>query len=206
MKRTAFLLGLGLLIALPSCTLAQEYSARNSQVEFGVYADYFRLHNGGGSNTNFVGTGGRVGFSFHHIGLEGEMNYDFARNITTTYTNNSGTSTTTTFTRTDVRPLTGLFGPIFHFGSNSMNAFVTGKVGFVNFTNSNNPNTVTGSQVADAVSGVGGAGTHFAVYPGGGLEGFWGPIGLRAEVGDEIYLNNGTYNNLRVTVGPQFRF
>jgi hypothetical protein len=25
-------------------------------------------------------------------------------------------------------------------------------------------------------------------------------------VGDEIFLNNGTFNNLRVTFGPQLRF
>jgi hypothetical protein len=34
----------------------------------------------------------------------------------------------------------------------------------------------------------------------------WGAIGLRADVGDEIYFNNGTHNNLRVTFGPTFRF
>jgi hypothetical protein len=49
-------------------------------------------------------------------------------------------------------------------------------------------------------------GEHFAFYPGGGFEGFWGAFGLRLEAGDEVYLNNGTYNNLRVTFGPQLRF
>ena len=34
------------------------------------------------------------------------------------------------------------------------------------------------------------------------IEGFAGPLELRMEAGDEIYLNNGTYNNLRVTAGP----
>jgi hypothetical protein len=56
------------------------------------------------------------------------------------------------------------------------------------------------------VSGVGNPGTHLAFYPGGGFEGFFGPIGIRAEIGDEIYLNNGTYNNMRVAVGPTIRF
>jgi hypothetical protein len=204
MKRTALLIGIGLFMALPSWLLAQE-SYHENQVEVGVYADYFRLNPNSGPTTNFVGTGGRVGFAYHHIGLEGEMNYDFARNITTTYSNASGGGVNTTFVKTGVRPLTGLFGPVFHFGPGRVHAFVTGKVGFVNFTNSN-PTTVTGAQFSSAVTGVGGAGTHFAVYPGGGLEGFWGPVGLRAEAGDEVYLNNGTYNNLRVTVGPQFRF
>ena len=39
-----------------------------------------------------------------------------------------------------------------------------------------------------------------------GVEGFIGRVGLRLEVGDEIYLNNGTFNNLRVTFGPHIRF
>jgi len=29
---------------------------------------------------------------------------------------------------------------------------------------------------------------------------------LRLEVGDEIYFDDGTQNNLRVTFGPQIRF
>jgi hypothetical protein len=39
-----------------------------------------------------------------------------------------------------------------------------------------------------------------------GLEAFGGPIGIRLEVGDEVYFLNGARNNLRVTFGPQFRF
>lgn len=46
----------------------------------------------------------------------------------------------------------------------------------------------------------------FRCVSGGGIEGFFGPIGLRVDVGDELYLNNGTYNNLRVTFGPTLRF
>jgi hypothetical protein len=204
MKRTALLVGMGLLMALPSWLIAQE-NGRDNQVELGVYADYFRFAPGGGTATNFVGAGGRVGFAYRHVGLEAEMNYDFARNFTTSYTTGSGTTTTTTFVKTGVRPLTGLFGPVFHFGPGALHAFVTGKVGFVSFSTTN-PNNVTGTQFTNAVAGVGGSGTHFAMYPGGGIEGFWGPVGLRAEAGDEVYLNNGVYNNLRVTLGPQLRF
>jgi hypothetical protein len=39
-----------------------------------------------------------------------------------------------------------------------------------------------------------------------GIEAFAGPIGLRAEIGDDIFFNGGAHNNLRVTFGPQFRF
>jgi hypothetical protein len=154
-----------------------------------------------------VGTGGRLAFSIQpHVGIEGEMNYDFARNYTSTETVTNGTSTTTTFVTASVRPMTGLFGPKFQFGtSGPFRVFATGKLGFVDFTVSN-PNNVTGAQFSNAVAGVGGSGTHLAFYPGAGFEGFFGPVGLRLEAGDEVYLNNGANNNLRVTVGPTIRF
>lgn len=55
-------------------------------------------------------------------------------------------------------------------------------------------------------SQFGNGSTHFAAYPGGGIETFIGPLGLRVEAGDEIYLNNGANNNLRVTFSPTLRF
>lgn len=177
-----------------------------NHVEFGAYADYFRFAPIS-STSNFVGVGGRAAFSVQpNLAIEGEMNYDFARNYTTTYSVPNGTTTTTTFVTSSVRPITGLFGPKLQFGtSGPFRVFVTGKLGFLDFSNST-PTSVTGQQFSSAVSGIGGSGTHLAFYPGGGFEGFFGPIGLRTEVGDEIYLNNGTFNNLRVTVGPTLRF
>jgi hypothetical protein len=204
MKRIAFLLGLGLVAALPSCLAAQEYGGA-THGEVGVYADYFRFSPGGSNATNFVGAGGRAAYRFHWMAIEAEMNYDFARNFTTTQTNSSGTTTTTTFVKTSVRPLTGLFGPVFYAGTGRMRAFATGKVGFIDFS-TNNSGVVSQSTFTSAVNGVGGSGTHIALYPGAGLEGYFGPLGLRLEAGDEVYLNNGTYNNLRVTLGPELRF
>ncbi|MGB6728049.1 MAG: hypothetical protein WBE74_19315 [Terracidiphilus sp.] len=177
-----------------------------NHAEFGVYADYFRLAPAN-STANYVGTGGRVAFSVQpNLAIEGEMNYDFARNYTTTSTINNGTTTTTTFVTSSVRPMTGLFGPKLQFGtSGPIRVFATGKLGFVDVSISN-PNNVTGTQFSNSVNGIGGSGTHLAFYPGGGFEGFFGTVGLRLEAGDEIYLNNGPYNNLRVTVGPTIRF
>ena len=43
-------------------------------------------------------------------------------------------------------------------------------------------------------------------YPGGGIEFFLGPIGIRAEAGDEMYFDRGVNNNLRIAVGPTIRF
>ena len=155
------------------------------------------------SATNFVGVDALGGFNVHpDLTLEAEMSYDFARNFTTT-TSNGVTSTTV---KSSVRPITGLFGPKLQFGRGGpFRAFVTGKVGFIDFS-FNNSGVVSGNTFANSVAGVGGPGTHLALYPGGGIEAFAGSFGLRLEAGDEIYLNNGTYNNLRVAFGPTFRF
>jgi len=45
-----------------------------------------------------------------------------------------------------------------------------------------------------------------AIYPGAGVEASLGPVGLRLELGDEIYFNSGGHNNLRITFGPIIRF
>jgi hypothetical protein len=179
----------------------------NNHGSIGVYGDLFRVKPAGGNSVNFVGLGARVGFNVHpNIALEGEMSYDFAKNYTALNTgDNSGTlSSTTVSSRT--RPLTALFGPKFQFGtSGPFRAFVTGKVGFTEFSHSSTT-TVSGDTFSNAFDQFGGGTTHFAAYPGGGIEGFFGPIGLRVEAGDQIYFNNGTYNNLRVTFGPEIRF
>jgi hypothetical protein len=206
MKSVFTFIGICLAAVSPSWLTAQTAPESSpstfNHAEVGVFADYLRFAPAN-SSTNYVGTGARASFNVSpSTAIEGEMSYDFARNFTTTYSN----GVSSTFVTTSVRPLTGLFGPRFQFGtSGPVRLFVTGKAGFINFSTSSS-GTVSGSTFSSAVSGVGNPGTHFAVYPGGGLEGFIGPIGIRAEVGDEIYLNNGTYNNLRVTVGPSIRF
>lgn len=200
MKRAFWFATILALLAAPSLSMAQEGGGDYNHGSVGIFADYFRFApNSSSSTVNFVGFGARAGFNANRfLQLEGEMNYDFERNFTTV-TNNSGT---TTFTRTRLRPLTGLFGPKFQTPG-PFKFFVTGKVGFINFTQGG---AVTPGTVGNAISAVGGPGTHFAVYPGAGLEGFWGPFGLRAEFGDEMYFANGTHSNLRVTFGPQLRF
>jgi len=199
MKRIIQLAILSMLIAVPSWLCAQEGGGDYNHGTVGIFADYLKL-DATNPNINFVGFGARTGF---HTGrfaeIEAEMHYDFERNFTTTF--NNGVSTQ--FVTTKLRPLTGLFGPKFETGGR-FKVFATGKVGFIRFSETSSP--VTLGTFGNSVAGVGGPGTHLALYPGAGVEGYWGPFGLRAEIGDEIYLNNGTYNNLRVTFGPQFRF
>jgi hypothetical protein len=199
MKRSIRLAIVSILIAVPSLLMAQEGGKDYDHATVGIFADYLDF-SPTTPNINFVGFGARTGFhAGHHVEIEGEMHYDFERNVTTTFNN----GVTTQFVTTKLRPLTGLFGPKFETGGR-FKVFATGKVGFIRFSESSS--AVTFGNFGNAVSGVGGGGTHLALYPGVGVEGFWGPFGLRADVGDEIYLNNGTFNNIRVTFGPQFRF
>lgn len=202
MKQLALLAGLALVLSAPTWVSAQTFD----HVEVGVYGSYLHF-NPNNSPTNFVGLGGRLDVNTSHwVALEAQMDYDFARNYTSTTTTNSGGTITTNFANTRLRPLTGLFGPKFEVGAgHAVTAFVTGQVGFIDFSTSN-PNNVSATGATNAVSGIGGAGTHFAAYPGGGLEFFLGPVGIRADAGDELYLANGTHNNLRVTFGPSIRF
>jgi len=199
MKAIHCLLVLSLLLCAPLCVMAQSSSSEN-HVEVGVFADYFRL-----SQTdpaiNFVGVGGRVGVNVHpNIQLEGEMSYDFRRNFTTTFSD----GLTTRFVSSDLRPLTALFGPKFQAGtSGPVRAFLTGKVGFVNFSTTNQS---VPAGFRSSLGAITTGDTRFALYPGAGVEGFWGPFGLRLEVGDEIYFDNGAQNNLKVTFGPALRF
>jgi len=197
MKRWSVLSAIfGVCLVLPSLAQAQTYD----HGEIGVFADYFRLDRTD-PQINFVGVGGRVSFNVNpYVALEAEMAYDFKRNFTTTFSN----GITTEFVNSRTRPLHALFGPKIQFGSSSpVRLFVTGKVGFVNFSTTNE-NATSGFQ--SAVGGITSGDTLFAAYPGAGLEGFIGPIGMRLDVGDEIYFDNGARNNLRVTFGPHIRF
>ena len=180
------------VLALPSLAAAQDHG------EVGAFVDYYRLDRVD-PKINFIGVGGRVAFNIRPtVGLEAEMAYDFKRNFTSTFSD----GVSTVFVDTRLRPLHALFGPKFQTRG-PFKAFVTGKVGFVNFSVSNQ-NAPAG--FASALDDVTTGNTKFALYPGGGVEGFFGPFGLRLEVGDEIYFSGGTRNNLRVTFGPQIRF
>ena len=184
------------LLFAPLALRAQSDSLNHGEV--GVFADFLRI-NMTTPAINFVGLGARAAFNVHrNVQLEAEMAYDFKRNFTSVFSNGISTQ----LVSTDLRPLTGLFGPKFQT-SGPFRAFVTGKVGFVNFTTSNQ-NAPAG--FTSALGAVTDGDTRVALYPGGGIEGFWGPIGLRLEVGDEIYFDGGAKNNLKVTFGPSIRF
>ena len=176
--------------------VAQE--SNMDHVELGAFVNYFRLSDPGPTR-NFLGLGARAAVGIRpSVQLEAEMAYDFKRNYTSTFDNGVTTSAVTTRLRT----LHGFFGPKFQTGSGAFRAFISGKVGFDNFS-------VTGANAPAGFTnavGLGTGATYFALYPSAGIEAFAGPIGLRLEAGDDVFFNNGAHNNLRVTIGPQFRF
>lgn len=192
MKRIALLLLMaGWLVPVAS---AQD------KFQAGVYADYFRLSQ---TDTNMVGLGGRVSLkAFSRVMLEGEMSYDFQQAFTEGFANPSGGAVT--FQNSNLKVLHGLFGPKFVAGHGAIRPFLTLKGGFVNFQLNAAPASFSGftSSVANLrtnnVSGT--------LYPGAGLEGHIGPVGLRLEAGDEIYFAGGTHHNARVSFGPFIRF
>ncbi|MGA9390773.1 MAG: hypothetical protein WBV69_10035 [Candidatus Sulfotelmatobacter sp.] len=194
MKRYLGLASIFLMFAAPAL-LAQEPS---DHIEVGAFADYFRFSNATPAQ-NFLGIGGRAAFNVHpSIQIEAEMAYDFQRSYTQTFSNGVTTEAVTSRFRT----LHGFFGPKFQTGSGPFRVFVTGKVGFDNFSVTNQNATAGFTNTVGLTNGS----TQFAIYPGGGFEAFAGPIGVRAEIGDDIYFLKGAHNNLRVSLGPQFRF
>ena len=194
MKRLALSAFLVLCFASPSFIFAQ--ALKSDHVEVGVFADYFRVDRTDPS-LNYAGLGGRLAFNLRPSAqLEAEMAYDFDRSYNNPFNDGSIVPSKTHI-------LHGLFGPKFQTGSGPFRFFVTGKVGVISFTT----NTQTApAGFKSALGALGNGDAKFAVYPGGGVEGFMGPVGLRLEVGDDIYFDNGARNNLRVSFGPTIRF
>ena len=195
MKRLAFLL------LLAGCVVPLAQAQDGEHVQVGVFADYLRLNQTG--DTNFGGVGARASFQLYkEIKLEGEMAYDFGQTFTEGFTD-TGTGTVT-FVRTNLRTLHGEFGPRVNIGHHAIQPFVFVKGGFINFRIDGAPATV--GTFLSSVNGLRTDDVSPVLYPGGGLQGHLGPIGLRLDVGDEIYFNNGSHHNLRVAFGPVFRF
>jgi hypothetical protein len=184
-----------LLSCASSCLLAQ------SRVETGVFIDYLSISQ---TSTDNFGIGGRFGYRVHHnVMLEGELAYDYGINFDEAYRNISN-GDIAAIERTSIGVTHGLFGPTLEPAKGSFRPFVTLKGGFVDFRFSTS--LLPYSNLASAILGIRTSRLNAAIYPGGGLEASLGPVGLRFELGDEIYFNNGGHNNLRITFGPIIRF
>jgi hypothetical protein len=192
MKRVA------LLLFFSSCLVP--FASAQDRVQVGVYADYFRLSQ---TDTNLAGLGGRAGFKLlPHVMFEAEMSYDFDQAFTEGFTNTS--TGTVTFQNSNTKVLHGLGGFKIIGGRHAIRPFLTLKGGFVNFQLSPRPASFAG--FASSVQNLRANNVSAVAYPGAGVEGHLGPIGLRLEAGDEIYFAGGTHHNARVAFGPFIRF
>ena len=195
MKSFAYFIAVALLF-VPGA-FAQETP---DHVNVGVFGNYVRLSDG---SLNLAGLGARVSVGVLPIvQLEAESAYNFDQAFAQGFRNTS--TGAVSIGRTDVRLLDGLFGPKLMTNKGPVRLFVTAKGGFMNFNISNSPATF--GTVGNAYANLRGSNVYGVFYPGGGVEAFFGPIGLRLDVGDEIYFNNGGHNNLRIAFGPTIRF
>jgi len=197
MKRLAFLSALALCVASFAPAASDQSGDDKNHGNLGVYADFTRLQP---ADLNMIGVGARLGINVRkHAVLEGEMAYDFERNKTQTITTGVVTSTV----RSNLRLLHGLFGLKLQT-TGPVRVFGLLKGGFVNFGVGG---PVTAGAINNQIGNIVDGDTNGVFYPGGGIEFNVGWLGIRAEAGDEImFLNNGTRNNFRATIGPQIRF
>ncbi len=185
----------GILILLTVMALATPAMfGQEERGQVSVFADYVRLRHAG--NANFWGPGGSLAFNLNnYAALEGSMAYDLEKTVVV-----SGTDPLTgaTFTTNNgLRLWHGEFGPKFQTGFHSAKLYLVLKGGFLHFSSSQN--------FANTVGQFGNGDTNGVFYPGVGFE-VGKRFGLRAEVGDLMYFDNGVNHNLRFQVGPKISF
>jgi hypothetical protein len=167
--------------------------------QVGAYGDYFRITQ---TSTNLAGLGGRAGVRLlSHVMFEGEMSYDFEQAFTE-HCLSSGCTVTTA--RSNLKVLHGIAGFKLIGTHHAIRPFLLVKGGFINFQLNSRPATF--GTFASSIDNLRRSNVSGVFYPGAGVEGHLGPIGLRLEAGDEIYYTGGPHHNPRVAVGPFLRF
>ncbi len=156
------------------------------------------------TNTNNIGAGARFGYRIHPgVMLEGELTYSYGINFRELY-RDVRTGNIAAIQQTSVGVSDGLFGPMLQPAHGHFRPFVTLKGGYIDFRLS--PSLLPYSGVVSTILGLRTSNVNAVLYPGGGAEATLGPLGLRLELGDSIYFNDGAHNNLRITFGPTLRF
>lgn len=171
------------------------------RVEAGIFLDYFSISE---TNTNNFGVGGRFGYRIHRkVMIEGELAYDYGINFHETYRNITN-GDITAIEHTSIGVTHGLVGPTLQPDKGRFRPFVTLKGGFMDFRLS--ASLLPLGTIESTLLGIRTSSLNVAIYPGAGVEASLGPVGLRFEMGDDIYFNGGAHNNLRITFGPILRF
>ena len=172
-----------------------------SRMEAGMYVDYLGVSQ---TQTPNFGLGARFGYRAHrHVMLEGELAYDYGVNFHELYVNVAN-GNAAAVGNASIGVTDGLFGPMLEPVRGHLRPFVTLKGGFIDFRLS--PSLLPYSSLSSSITGLRTSNLNGALYPGGGAEASLGPLGLRLELGDLMYFNQGAHNNLRITFGPILRF
>jgi hypothetical protein len=195
-RKTAAIATLSVFLLLVSPWLSAQ-----KRMEAGAFLDYLSISQTGTSN---FGLGGRFGYRVHrHVMIEGELAYDYGINFDEMF-RNTVNGDVAAIERTSIGVTHGLFGPMLEPAHGGLRPFITFKGGFMDFRFS--PSLLPQSTLVSTILGLRTSSLSPAIYPAGGVEATIGPVGLRLEVGDEIYFNNGAHGNLRLTFGPIVRF
>ena len=189
-------------LALLICFLVGTSSLfAQKRLEAGVFLDYLDVSQ---TSTNNFGLGARFGYRVHReVTLEGELAYGYGINFGETY-RNIVNGDIAALENTSAVVTHGLFGPKLQPAGGGFRPFITLKGGFMDFRLS--PGLLPLSNAVSTLLGLRTSSWNAAIYPAAGVEAAIGPVGLRFEVGDDVYFNSGAHNNLRLTFGPIARF
>lgn len=199
MRTLAFLLLAPVLLAVSSIAQSRtEAGIALSRMEAGIFLDSVSVSQTGTTN---LGLGARFGYRIRpHIVLEAELAYDYGLNFHEAYLDLAN-GNIVAIENTSIGVTHGLIGPTVQRAHGHFRPFVTMKAGLIDFRLSGSLLPYSGS-----VLGLRTSNWNAALYPAGGIEASLGPVGLRLEAGDEIYVNRGAHHNLRITFGPILRF
>jgi hypothetical protein len=194
MKRFAWLFVV-CLVLIP-CVKAQE----EGNVQVGAFGDYYRAN---ATGTNMFGLGGRLGVGIQdHLSLEGDVAYDFSRTFNNSFTQSVGGGVF--FINSNVSTLHGFVGPRYTLGNRRIRPFAELKVGFIDYRFGQLAPGYT--SYSNLVAILRNDNFNAALLAGGGLEGKIGPVGMRLDVADEMFINAGVHSGLKVMVGPYITF
>jgi hypothetical protein len=189
-------------IFLTVCLVPLAAAQDKEHVQLGVFADYIHLAQ---TNTDFLGVGGRVSLqAYKGLKLEGEASFDLEQPFNELFTMTSTGARPNDFS--NMRLFHGEIGPRVNIGHHLIQPFVTLKGGFMDFRLDNRPPFLPLPTFVSDLDGLRSSNVNAVLHPGVGVEAHLGRIGVRADIGDEIYFNHGSHNNLRITFGPIFRF
>jgi hypothetical protein len=201
MKHVGTTVGLLLLASVFAPRASAQYRDRGDHVEVGVFGDYFRWHQGG--DINLAGVGARVSLNLAPVvQLEAQGAYDFSQAFTEGFRNLATGSLA--LNTSNLRLLHGEFGPKLQTNRGPLRLFITAKGGAMAFRF--DPRPVTFGTFTSSVEDLRADTAMATFYPGGGVEAYLGPVGLRLDVGDTMYFANGVHHNLTVQFGPSIRF